>query len=849
MKRICCLIALCVTTAQLLASSSDLNSLHKKLIQFYGYQRAGLKQGTGSANNLNSGWADATHFGDNYNSNPLDGGWYDAGDYVKFGMNLGYTVYCLLKGYDFFPGGYSDEYKFDHSSGANQIPDILDEVKFATDYLCKAVIDSNTIVLDVGNANNDHNLPITQRADNPGGRSGTNEIYLCTGADIPLTYAACLALMSNLYRKYDSTYSKQCLSKARSAFVFGKKKVEAGGESNLYCKPQGDFYVYATDDNGVYMNRDINERMIAAGIELYRATKNADPIYKQWAKKGTSGGGFNCLGFETIGPLASVEVWRQGLSIGCGGLSGNIGFLTNHIQKTGVFQGVFQNNGWGTAADVGTAAFEFGLAYAVTADQTDRENYLNLCKTHVNWVTGTNSKSQSFVCGVGVNKQPTSIHYRSSATKPIPGAVVAGPDPAGTWLDDGTKYQFTEVSINYNAGLVGAIGFLRAISNTSTSDTSVIVTSPFAVSPKSNFDFSKNSVTFSAAFSKPVEWTITINGQIGSKKITRTSNSINEVWDGSADEGQFLSGENISASISIKGDLAAYDIVKIAGFGMFISNAKPVESTIKDVLIDDFDDGDSTNKVSGKWSSGGNIAGLSATAFTPFTDGTDKVMRIKGSNYTTDNSKWLCAKTTFNKDNSAIDISSATSIYFRLKESSKAYDVRVELEQTDISAGEYYGVIVPVTNLYNTYRLKLTDFVQPDWKKTEKAKNLKSITALRFAVYDSVGSVNLLIDDVKIENYNGIPGITLPNSHLNRIFNQSFNNGILQFAVPQQDQGVLNFTVFNIAGKVALNRSFNTQGVNKISLPLATLPSGMYTVVTSINGDPVGELLKIVNTR
>jgi hypothetical protein len=841
MKKITFCTAVLLTASQIFAvASGDLAGFHKKLIQFYGYQRAGLK--TGSANNLNSGWANASHNGDNYNGSPLDGGWYDAGDYVKFGMNLGYTVYCLLKAYDIFPGGYSDEYKFDHSSGANQIPDILDEVKFATDYMCKAVINENTIVLDVGDGNADHSLPITQRANDPNGRSGS-AIKLCDGADIPLTYAACLACMSTLYRKYDSTYANQCLAKAITAFNFGKSKIAS---NKLYCTPQGDFYDYEKDDKGLYMNRDISDRMVPAGVELYRATKNrnGDPIYKEWAKKGIPGG-FNCVGFELIGPLAAIEVWREGLG-GYGALSGNVGFVKNKIQESGLFKGVFQNNGWGTAADVGTAAFELGLGYVVTANQADRDAYLNMCKTHINWVTGTNSKNQSFVCGVGTNP-PTSIHYRTTAKGAIPGAVVSGPDPSGAWENNGDRYEFTEVAINYNAGLVGAVGFLRALSNTS--DAFVKVSTAFSATPSDNIDFTKTSVKFSAAFSKAVEWTITINGQMGSKKITKTSNSISETWDGSADVGQFLAGENAIASISVNGDLVAYDIVKVAGLEMSITNAKPIESTSKDVLIDDFDDADATNKVNGTWSNGGNITGLSATKVNFTTDGAAKVLKMGGSIYATDHSKSLCVKTTFNKDSSAVDLSNASSIYFRLKETSKAYNIRVELEQSDIAYGEYYGVNIPVTNQFNTYRVKLADLAQPYWKKTEKAKNLKSIKSLRFAVYDSVGSVNLLIDDVKIENYNGTPGITLPNSHLNRFFNQSFNNGILQFAVPQQDQGVLNFTVFNIAGKVALNRSFNTQGVNKISLPLATLPSGMYTVVTSLNGVPVGERMKIVNAR
>ena len=170
------------------AWSQNYTDLHNTLIKFYGYQRAGLA--SGSCYNQNSGFSNAAHGGDNYNGNKLDGGWYDAGDYIKFGMPLGYTVYCLLKGYDVFPSAYANNSAWNYS-GTDAIPDILNEVKFATDYLLKAVINENTIVLDVGVASEEHR---TWGVTNAGGRDAS-KVLLCSGADVPAMYAACLALM------------------------------------------------------------------------------------------------------------------------------------------------------------------------------------------------------------------------------------------------------------------------------------------------------------------------------------------------------------------------------------------------------------------------------------------------------------------------------------------------------------------------------------------------------------------------------------------------------------------------------------------------------------------------------
>ena len=60
--------------------------------------------------------------------------------------------------------------------------DILNEVKYATDYINKAVISKDQIVLDVGKADEEHR---TWGVVNGNGRSG-DKIVLCSGADIPL---------------------------------------------------------------------------------------------------------------------------------------------------------------------------------------------------------------------------------------------------------------------------------------------------------------------------------------------------------------------------------------------------------------------------------------------------------------------------------------------------------------------------------------------------------------------------------------------------------------------------------------------------------------------------------------
>ncbi|MBN1575270.1 MAG: glycoside hydrolase family 9 protein [Chitinispirillaceae bacterium] len=819
MKKILAM-ALTLLIVSTLFAQRDYSSLHNMLIKFYQYQRAGLK--TGSANNANSGFTAASHNGDNYNGNPLDGGWYDAGDYIKFGMNLAYSVYCLLKGYDVFPGAYA--------TGSGSVPDLLMQAKFATDYLCKAVIDNSTVVLDVGLAEQEHN---TWGVANGSGRSG-GQIRLCSGGDIPATYAACLALMSVLYRKYDAAYADQCLAKAKTAFTFAKNKFNA---NQNYCTPQtkagAALYDYPTVDNK--KNQQINDRMCAAGVELYRATlgtAGTDPLYKSWAQKGSTEF-YNCMGFSFIGPLASFEVWRQGLG-SASSLLANMRFIGDKIKTEGAFKGLFQNTDWGTARDAGTVAFEYALAYVISSNDEERTKYLELATNHVDWVAGY-SGSRSYICGVGSG--PTRIHYRTTNYGAVPGAVVAGPDDQGGWSNDGSP-QYCEVAIDYNAGIVGAVAFLKAVKD----QNALKVTKAFTADPTTQVDLTSKSVSFSVTLSKSVAWTISIDGSFGTKAIKGTGTSVSETWDGSADEGFFLAGEIVKARLSVEGDISALDLQKVTPKSIEIIKAKKAPSKTGDTLVDDFDDSDSINKIGGRWTSYGTGTGLLGTSFSFSTQDGSMALQLNGNVKTFEPTTYSGFKTTFKADGTPCSMGPAKSIYFDLKANQTA-NVRVELEQSDITDGTYYGMTVPVSAYTNSYRLNIAGFTQADWATTSTDLDLNKITALRFTVYDSTGMLRLYLDNLAVEDF-AVTATASLFSHTIRMANKPvYANGMLSYSLPSAITGDVVLSVFDLTGRTVLKQSFSRQ-CGEASVELRTLPAGMYTAVFSTGRSARGERLR-----
>jgi endoglucanase len=170
-----------------------------------------------------------------------EGGWWDAGDYVKFVMTHSYTVAVMLVGVRDFPGQMG-------ASGVTQNSlHFPDEAKFGLDWLQQMWDDTNQILyyqMAIGNGNaqtiSDHDIWRLPQADDTYGGCTSLYRYIChrpvfvnpaalnsshqiqTGAlispNLAGRLAADFALCYHVFQTSNASYANQCLSSAEHIF-------------------------------------------------------------------------------------------------------------------------------------------------------------------------------------------------------------------------------------------------------------------------------------------------------------------------------------------------------------------------------------------------------------------------------------------------------------------------------------------------------------------------------------------------------------------------------------------------------------------------------------------------------
>jgi len=387
----------------------------------------------------------------------LSGGYYDAGDHVKFGLPMLSSMTLLAWGAIEYPQGYA---------AAGQKATILDAIRWGMDWVIKAHPSPNVFYGQVGKGGTDHSYwgpPEVMTMPRPA--------YAITaqkpGSELAGEGAAALAAASILFKNEDPAYAATLLRHARELFAFG----------DTY---RGS-YVNAIPDAREFYNSHSGyiDELIWGAVWLYRAT--GEQIYLQKAES-------LYAQHYTGASLRWTHNWDDkiyGASILLAQLTGKSIYTTN-AERFLNYWTVGDNGAKITTTPGGLAWLQQwgSLRYAantallafIYADRVRDYNgrYHDFAKRQVDYALGNNPLGRSYVVGFG-NNPPVNPHHRgahgswaNSIQEPrnnrhiLYGALVGGPSaPNDTaYEDDRSNYITNEVALDYNAGFTGALAKL-----------------------------------------------------------------------------------------------------------------------------------------------------------------------------------------------------------------------------------------------------------------------------------------------------------------------------------------------------------------------------------------------------
>ena len=461
-------------------TSDDYKKAGWMTLRFYGGQRISLKDHSAPNWLIMDHGAGYDFDKDADGNTDLTGGWFDCGDHVLFGQTFFYSAYVVLKGYDAFPEGYDDYYSYNYSGyqaagdfswegkkgQPNGIPDVLDEVKAACEFMIKATPNGTTFYSQKGDGDADHKNWVTSvkmatLSRNDGGQSDGPRSVVKNPNDgsMPSFCAATLALMSRLYAQFDPDFAATCLQHAKYAYSYASGKKGA-------CAAAGSFYPANTNMYTAY---------ICAAAELYWATN--DNSYKQTALSNSGQlKDYNwAFGYNNNYDVAAYNLAMLGDSNGAEWLE----FYVTNYYKGKTSNGIFQiSDNWGTFRYLGNAAFVVAL-YNKYKGNTRIDTFVT---DQVDFIMGKNAANMSCIVGFkpssgsytyfsqphhrnvylsdGNNNSNLSIPSRNTQFGFLGGGSGYNVNTLKNAKAD--EYTITEGGVDYQAALVGAFGYINS---------------------------------------------------------------------------------------------------------------------------------------------------------------------------------------------------------------------------------------------------------------------------------------------------------------------------------------------------------------------------------------------------
>ncbi|HEY9649392.1 MAG TPA: glycoside hydrolase family 9 protein, partial [Coleofasciculaceae cyanobacterium] len=187
----------------------------------------------------------------------LTGGWYDAGDHMKFGFPMASSTTLLAWGVI----EYEDSYK---KSG--QYNAILDNLRWVNNYFIKAHPSPNVLWGQVGKASLDHGWWGSAEVM-PMPRPAYKIDASCPGSDLAGETAAAMAASSIVFKKTDTNYASKLLQHAKDLYEFADQY-------------RGKYSDCITEANDFYKSQGYDDELVWGAAWLYQATGDKNYLDK-----------------------------------------------------------------------------------------------------------------------------------------------------------------------------------------------------------------------------------------------------------------------------------------------------------------------------------------------------------------------------------------------------------------------------------------------------------------------------------------------------------------------------------------------------------------------------------------
>ncbi|KAG5576885.1 hypothetical protein H5410_057019 [Solanum commersonii] len=421
----------------------------------------------------------------------LSGGYYDAGDNVKFNFPMAYTTTMLSW----------NTLEYGKRMGS-QLQNARAAIRWATDYFLKcANAAPNKLFVGVGDPNADHKC-----WERPEDMDTVRSAYYVSpsnpGSDVAGEMAAALAAASLVFRSVDPVYSKKLLGNAVKVFRFAVQYKGSYSDSlgsaacPFYCSYSGykdELYwgaawlLRATNDIS-YLNlintlgaNDVpdlfswDNKYAGAHVLMSRRSvvgnDNRFDSFKQHAED------FVCKVLPNS-PYTSTQYTKGEAEAGLlvvGGLiyklpEENLQYVTSITSLLTTY-----------AKYMATKKHTFNCGSLLVTEKTVR----SVAKRQVDYILGNNPMKMSYMVGYGRN-YPRRIHHRGSSlpslamhpqsfgceagfqpfyytANPNPnilvGAIIGGPNQNDFFPDERTDYSHSEPATYINAAIVGPLAY------------------------------------------------------------------------------------------------------------------------------------------------------------------------------------------------------------------------------------------------------------------------------------------------------------------------------------------------------------------------------------------------------